>query len=390
MVHLELGVGPDTAVMGSRAQQIGAAQQRLMQSALGQALAAAEAHGLAQVSYGEAADLDDGFVFVINGNAVATAPLDAGDDPGTLEVFFREAGLSHPTSFGRGGHDAVGAGGHAGVTHVVIHLGPDPRVAGGLDAQVQHAHAVVSQSRLGRILAALEGEGRASVTYQPMPDLPGQFVFECDGRQVASAGLLDGDDTGTVQVLLREAGLALPGSVGADDAPTSYDGGVPDEIIAAVHRLNAIRANPGAYSHEVGVDLSYVPPRHPLQWSPLLAQVALERVRDMIERNYAGHTDPDGVGTNVKLLRAGYPLSPNYGQPVNANSFESYTCGPMSPVEAIHDLIVDAGYDDPGHRKHLLGMEHAAGYREIGMAFSLARGVEYPSYCIVLIAAPDP
>ncbi len=49
---------------------------------------------------------------------------------------------------------------------------------------------------------------------------------------------------------------------------------------AAYEYLNRIRHEPGAYSDDIGVDLSYVEPRHRLVWNDTPAAVAEAKALD--------------------------------------------------------------------------------------------------------------
>src|SRR4051812_17752181 len=52
--------------------------------------------------------------------------------------------------------------------------------------------------------------------------------------------------------------------------------------------------------------------RTKLVWNPILARVARERAWDMARRNYFSHVNPDGLGANTLVERAGYVLPANY------------------------------------------------------------------------------
>ena len=137
-------------------------------------------------------------------------------------------------------------------------------------------------------------------------------------------------------------------------------GAIKDPMVRqAVEYLNAVRSNPGAYSKEIGVDLSNVKALHPLRWNEALARAAQAKAQDMADRLYLAHVDPDGYGMNFKINAEGYSLQENWYDDKSKNNFES--CASNWATEGkstIIQLIYDGGATDEnaGHRIHLLGM----------------------------------
>ena len=159
------------------------------------------------------------------------------------------------------------------------------------------------------------------------------------------------------------------------------------EGAAAFEYLNAVRQNPSAYSKEIGVDLSGVSKIHALKWNDILAKVAQERAEDMVARNYFGHTDPDGYGTNIKINNAGYTLDKSWYSDKSMNYFESLAAGYAEGKATVIQLITDGGASDSnaGHRRHLLGMDDFWGdCYDIGIG--KAKGGYYGTYWCFLIA----
>jgi uncharacterized protein YkwD len=69
--------------------------------------------------------------------------------------------------------------------------------------------------------------------------------------------------------------------------------------------------------------LSHPDQAHPkLRCDPLLERFARDRARDMGARGYFSHTTPEGLGPNVLLRQAGYPLWSGYSNANTANSIE--------------------------------------------------------------------
>lgn len=186
-----------------------------------------------------------------------------------------------------------------------------------------------------------------------------------------------------------------PADAPVDDAPDR----IGDEgKAAAAAYLNQVRANPAAYSDEIGVDLSDVEPRPALRWDSTLAAVAQAKAEDMLARDYFAHVDPDGNGLNIKLYEAGYPIRPGYTEPRSANFFESlaffganYPAG-NTGTDAIKGLIEDKDVNPPGHRYHLLGIgDFRDEHTEIGIGVAEAYlNGRYTFYTAVVIAHPTP
>jgi Uncharacterized protein with SCP/PR1 domains len=155
--------------------------------------------------------------------------------------------------------------------------------------------------------------------------------------------------------------------------------------------LNKIRQNPGAYARELGLPSKANITRTQLLWNQTLAEVAEARAMDMARRDYFDHTDPDGLGPNYHINRAGYRLNPNWLKRSTANNFESIAANYPSATAGIKAMII--GKNSPGfhHRKHLLGMDKwNASLQDIGIGFvRVPDGGTYQSYLCVIIAKHD-
>lgn len=164
---------------------------------------------------------------------------------------------------------------------------------------------------------------------------------------------------------------------------------------AALARLNAIRANPSAFYPELAGfqaeaarlepcgdnprqldELLVATPRPPLAPHRTLATVAAAQATDLVVRQFFDHVNPDGIGPNERVRRAGIDLSfrvetPGgfavYGDGLRDNQLEAIhtayleTSSPLDPADvsawraAIDGLIVDWCITSRGHRHHLLG-----------------------------------
>lgn len=153
--------------------------------------------------------------------------------------------------------------------------------------------------------------------------------------------------------------------------------------------LNAVRSKPSDYNEELAVDLSAVEKRAKLIWSEELAKAAYEKAKDMAERDFFAHIDPDGYGMNHKIDAAGFTLADYLLKTKTANNFESIAAGTNRNTAKImiQQLIIDKGIPSLGHRKHLLGMtDFWANAEYCGIGFYKKPGSIYTHYMCVLIA----
>lgn len=165
-----------------------------------------------------------------------------------------------------------------------------------------------------------------------------------------------------------------------------------DEARRAFDFLNAVRANPAAFSREIGVDLSGVKPLPPLVWDERLARSARKKAEDMARRNYFAHVDPDGNGPNLLARGEGYPLPAWWGTGRALNYIESISAGPASGKEHVRNLLNDGGapHDRAGHRLHLLGMkEFWANHIHAGVGLAANPASTYRYYLVIHTGVPD-
>lgn len=178
--------------------------------------------------------------------------------------------------------------------------------------------------------------------------------------------------------------LVLQGSSAVDDSYT------PDrtEERAEFNLINKMRANPAAYTQELGVNLDSVMAQPALVWNDTLAKVAETKVIDMATRGYFAHVDPDGFGINHYLSKAGYSLEASWTKEDKLNYFESIQAGAHDGEDAVKSLIIDKYSADLGHRKAILGMTtFKAACNEIGIGFIRCKeGCKYRTYTSIIIA----
>lgn len=121
-----------------------------------------------------------------------------------------------------------------------------------------------------------------------------------------------------------------------------------------------------------------------LAYNATLARVARQRAYDMGTRNYFDHVNPDGLGPNYLVTRAGYRLPGFYSKRRSGNNIESIAAGSETPAEAWDNWMGSAS-----HRAHLLGLtDFYAGQTEYGVGHAYVPGSRYKHYWVVIIAEP--
>ena len=126
--------------------------------------------------------------------------------------------------------------------------------------------------------------------------------------------------------------------------------------------VNIARANPVAEASRLGISLNEdLPPgtlgsepRQPLAPSSILRDVAEAHSRDMIERRFFDHFNPEGEGPDVRAAEAGY-----YTSYVGENLSSHGLVGLSEAVQLLHDNL----FLSSGHRVNTL----LGGYREAGL-----------------------
>ena len=161
--------------------------------------------------------------------------------------------------------------------------------------------------------------------------------------------------------------------------PTSAPTLTPTPTLTPVPILSAEEAEVEKYL------LAQSGQQHPtLKLNSILVEQARRKAKDMAERVYFDHVDPDGFGPNYWVLKAGYQLPDYYGTAPNANYIESIGAGYADAA-----TVWEAWMLSPGHRAHLLGENQF--YRdqiEVGIGYYYKANGSYSHYWVVLIAEP--
>lgn len=94
----------------------------------------------------------------------------------------------------------------------------------------------------------------------------------------------------------------------------------------------------------------------PFRPDPRLRVAALRQSRDMVERRFFEHVNPDGVGHHERILRTGYRRGP--GEPATGENLATGRRDAGTPA-----VIVDGWMNSRGHRANIL----RRGFDEIGI-----------------------
>jgi len=124
--------------------------------------------------------------------------------------------------------------------------------------------------------------------------------------------------------------------------------------------------------------------RRDLTADPILMSVATKRAQDMANRGYFNHVNPEGIGPNYLLGKAGYPLPACWLHSKSSNYVESICAGYSTPELAWAGFMRSAP-----HKKHLLGLSSFyAGQTRYGIGFAYNPAAPLKYYYVVITAPP--
>jgi uncharacterized protein YkwD len=124
--------------------------------------------------------------------------------------------------------------------------------------------------------------------------------------------------------------------------------------------------------------------RRTLARNAVLDSVARQRAWDMALRGYFRHVNPEGLGPNTLVERAGYRLPANYDHAPSGNNIESAAAG-YRDARTAWRWFMGSDY----HRTHLLGLNPLfAEQTEFGIGYAWRPNSRYGHYWVVLIARP--
>lgn len=117
-----------------------------------------------------------------------------------------------------------------------------------------------------------------------------------------------------------------------------------------------------------------------------LSAVARARAQDMANRGYFGHVNPDGIGPDYLIERAGYNLPEFYGVTRSSNHVESIAAGGIYPTA---NAAWSALLTSPAHRQHLLATEDFFSKQtEFGVGYVYVENTRYQHYWVFISAHP--
>lgn len=115
-----------------------------------------------------------------------------------------------------------------------------------------------------------------------------------------------------------------------------------------------------------------------------LVSVARARAKDMADRGYFSHVNPEGNGPNQLVKNTGYPLPAHYTTSRSLNTIESITAGSSSAANAWATFLASSP-----HKRHLLAEDSF--YRDqttFGIGHYYSAGSRYKHYWVVITAPP--
>jgi hypothetical protein len=155
--------------------------------------------------------------------------------------------------------------------------------------------------------------------------------------------------------------------------------------------INRARANPTAEGARLGIDIkegltaaeaNNVGPRPPLAMNKKLLANARAHCRDMYNRNFFEHANPDGNDPFERMTLVGYNFINAAENIAVGSSVEVHTAAVLED-----NLMIDTGISDRGHRTNLLDISGAASpppiRREVGVGFyqnPTANGLNWRSF----------
>ena len=113
--------------------------------------------------------------------------------------------------------------------------------------------------------------------------------------------------------------------------------------------------------------------------------VARAKARDIANRGYFSHIDPDGYGSNFKIAQTGYRLPIQWLAFKSSNQGESLLAGDASPATGLTRWLASGT-----HRSHILAL--APFYQDqtrYGVGYHHDSTSKYRHYWVLLTAPPE-
>lgn len=119
---------------------------------------------------------------------------------------------------------------------------------------------------------------------------------------------------------------------------------------------------------------------------PIIENVARARAKDMADRGYFAHVNPDGNAANYLLKQAGYVLPSWWPTARDINNVESIAAG-YSEASSTWT----AWMNSPEHKQHLLAqLDFYKSETHYGVGYYAKPGSPYVYYWVVITAPPQP
>ncbi len=172
--------------------------------------------------------------------------------------------------------------------------------------------------------------------------------------------------------MLGTGGSSGGSSTGPDGTTRSVAASMLEQL--SLERINRARLRPGAEAAANGISVDEGIPagltsmsRPALALNAALNAAADRHSRDMLNRDFFAHNNPDGIDPFERMRRAGYTFIA-----AGENLAWKGTTGPLGEAQFVEDLhvslFVDTGIAGRGHRVTML----SENFREVGIG--IARG----------------
>lgn len=126
--------------------------------------------------------------------------------------------------------------------------------------------------------------------------------------------------------------------------------------------------------------------RSQLILDPIIENLARARAKDMADRDYFAHVNPDGNAANYLLRQAGYVLPSWWSTERDLNFVESIAAGYADAASTWN-----AWMNSPEHKEHLLALkDFFKSETHYGVGFYQKPGSTYVYYWVVITAPPQP
>jgi uncharacterized protein YkwD len=116
----------------------------------------------------------------------------------------------------------------------------------------------------------------------------------------------------------------------------------------------------------------------PLSWDDNIVTIAREHSKDMVDRNFFAHVNPNGEDPTERAKRHGYSCVKDYGSYYTYGLAENIAetpiysdvigCGSTTSLDSLAKCIVDGWMGSPGHRENILTSTYTK--TGIGIAYS--------------------